>query len=209
MRLRITFSKNEWMRFTGHLDLHRAWERIFRRAALPIAYSQGFSPHPRIQLASALPLGFTSQAELVDVWLEEELPLDQIAKALAKAIPPGIQINEIQSVEQRLPSLQSSLEASEFVVAFLDEQPDLQEAVQRLLQADNLPRIRRKKPYDLRPLILELEMLPASEVGQSELRMLLAAKEGATGRPEEVLECLGIAPTSCRVHRTALLFATG
>ena len=61
------------MRFTGHLDLHRAWERTFRRAGLPLAYSQGFNPHPRLNLASALPLGFTSEGEVIDVWLEQDL----------------------------------------------------------------------------------------------------------------------------------------
>ena len=209
MRLRISFAKNDLMRFTGHLDLHRAWERIFRRAALPLAYTQGFSPHPRINLASALPLGFTSQAELVDVWLEEELSLDQVAKALQRAIPPGIQITEIQSVEERLPSLQSSLESSEFVVTFLDEQPDLQAQVQRLLEADSLPRTRCNKPYDLRPLIEALEVLPASTEENTRLSMLLSARDGATGRPEEVLDCMGLPVEDCRVHRTALFFDRG
>lgn len=209
MRLRVQFSKNDWMRFTGHLDLHRAWERIFRRADLPLAYSQGFSPHPRINLASALPLGFTSEAELVDVWLEEELSLDEIAKALMRAIPPGIQITGIQSVSERLPSLQSSLESSEFVVTFLDEQPDLQEQVQRLLEANSLPRTRRNKPYDLRPLIEALEVLPSSAEGSPRLRMRLSAQDGATGRPEEVLDCMSIPAEECRVHRTALFFNHG
>jgi radical SAM-linked protein len=209
MRLRISFAKNDLMRFTGHLDLHRAWERIFRRAALPLAYTQGFSPHPRINLASALPLGFTSEAELVDVWLEEELPLDEIARSLTRAIPPGIQIIEIQSIIERLPSLQSSLESSEFVVTFLEETPELREQVQRLMEANSLPRTRRNKPYDLRPLIEALEVLPATEEGYPCLRMLLSAREGATGRPEEVLDCMGIPVEECRVHRTALFFDRG
>lgn len=78
MRLRLTFAKTDAMRFTGNLDLHRTWERTIRRAGLPLAYSQGFHPQPRLNLASALPLGFTSQFEMVDVWLENEMPLEQI-----------------------------------------------------------------------------------------------------------------------------------
>lgn len=197
------------MRFTGHLDLHRAWERIFRRARLPLAYSQGFSPHPRINLASALPLGFTSEAELVDVWLEEDLPLDEIAKALQRAIPPGIQITEIQSVSERLPSLQSSLVSSEFVVTFLEDQPELKEQVQHLQETASLLRTRRNKPYDLRPLIEALEVLPSTAEGSPHLRMRLSARDGATGRPEEVLDCIGIPAEECRVHRTALFFDCG
>lgn len=209
MRIRIQFHKKNQMRFSGHLDLHRAWERIIRRADLPLAYTQGFSPHPRINLASALPLGFTSEAELVDIWLEEELPLDGIARALTRAVPPGIQISEIQRVSDRLPSLQSSLTASEFVVVFLEEQPGLNDAVQRTLAAQELPRARRNKAYNLRPLIQELELLPAFEDGRQRLRMILAAREGATGRPEEVLDCMGVSLDDCRVHRTQLFFEQG
>ena len=66
IRLRIVFAKTEAMRYTSHLDLHRTWERTIRRANLPLAYSQGYNPHPRINLASALPLGFTSDCEVVE-----------------------------------------------------------------------------------------------------------------------------------------------
>ncbi len=61
MRARITFSKQGALRYTGHLDLHRLWERAMRRADLPLSYSQGFHPQPKISLASALPLGFASR----------------------------------------------------------------------------------------------------------------------------------------------------
>ena len=71
MRLRITFSKSGALRYTGHLDLHSLWERTVRRAGLPLAYTQGFHPGPKIQLASALPLGFVGRAEIVDMWINE------------------------------------------------------------------------------------------------------------------------------------------
>jgi radical SAM-linked protein len=64
MRLRITFSKTGSLRYTGHLDLQTVWERTARRAGLPLAYTQGFHPGPRIQIASALPLGFIGHAEI-------------------------------------------------------------------------------------------------------------------------------------------------
>ena len=89
MRVRITFSKTPAMRYTGHLDLHRAWERAFRRAGLPLAYSQGFHPGPRLNLACALPLGFTSECEIVDAWLDGDLALSEIETALTGALPPA------------------------------------------------------------------------------------------------------------------------
>ena len=72
MRLRITFSKTGSLRYTGHLDLQTVWERTARRAGLTLAYTQGFHPGPRIQIASALPLGIAGTAEIVDLWLDSE-----------------------------------------------------------------------------------------------------------------------------------------
>lgn len=206
MRLRITFAKTEEMRYTGHLDLHRTWERIFRRAGLPLAYSQGYHPQPRINLASALPLGFTSQAEIADIWLEESLPLEQIAQALTRALPPGLQIIDIQDVPTTLPSLQTQVVAAEYIVTLLDPIDQLDNRLQEILSAASLPRERRNKIYDLRPLILELERQPNDTQGRHCLCMKLAAEDSATGRPEEVLQALDIAPESARVHRTRLFF---
>jgi radical SAM-linked protein len=206
MRLRITFRKTDAMRFTGHLDLHRTWERTFRRAGLPLAYSQGFHPQPRINLACALPLGFTSQSEMADVWLQSELPLREIKDSLDKAAPPGIEILGIEEMDPQLPSLQTQVSSAEYIVTVLDSIPRLDERIQELLTAGSLLRERRGKSYDLRPLIEELRRSPDDERGHTCLWMRLAARAGATGRPEEVLAALGIIPESARIHRTRLLF---
>ena len=207
MRLRITFAKTDAMRFTSHLDLHKSWERTLRRASLPLAYTQGFSPHPRINLASALPLGFTGEAEIIDVHLEKDLPLEEIESVLASAAPPGIRIRKIEAVDPRAPTLQLNLEALDYTITLLDDFPDLDSRITALLSTPNLPRRRREKPYDLRPLILNLKRLPEAPDGYVRLEVRLAARPGATGRPEEVLEVLGYPPTAARVHRTRLVFS--
>lgn len=206
MRLRITFAKTDAMRFTSHLDLHRTWERTMRRAGLPLAYSQGFNPHPKINLASALPLGFTGEGEVVDIWLEQDLPVDEIETRLEQAAPPGVQISRIQAIDERTPTLQTELEASEFTVIFLDPVQELDERLEELLAAESLMRERRGKTYDLRPLIRVLHRLPDDETGQARLFARLTAHEGATGRPEEVISALGASPSATRVHRTRLIF---
>jgi radical SAM-linked protein len=214
IRLRITFAKTPAMRFTGHLDLHRAWERTFRRAALPLAYSEGFNPHPRLNLASALPLGFTGQCEVIDAWLEQDLPLPEIQSALQRALPPGLQVLQLETVDLRLPALQTELEASEYHITLLEQVPHLADRIGTLLSAPDLPRQRRGRDYDLRPLILDLDILPppASPSPDSpdhqQLSLRLVAREGATGRPEEVLDALGYDPQLARVHRVKLLFRT-
>jgi radical SAM-linked protein len=206
MRLRVTFAKTEEMRYTGHLDLHRTWERTFRRAGLPLAYSQGFHPQPRINLASALPLGFTSECEIADVWLEQPIPTEEARAALEQALPPGIQIKEIQAVEEKEPALQTQVIAAEYVITLMDPQPHLEQRLQDLLAAESLPRERRGKRYDLRPLVEELQQLPEDKQQRTRLLLRMASRPGATGRPEEFLAALDILPASALVHRSKLIF---
>jgi radical SAM-linked protein len=206
VRIQITFAKTEAMRYTGHLDLFSAWERTFRRAKLPLAYSQGFNPRPRMNLASALPLGFTSQAELLDARLEEHLPLEKINKALSVKLPPGIRLLDLYEVDLKAPSLQSELIAAEFSITFLEPFPFLEKQVKKILAAKQILRVRRKKEYDLRPLILALEALPNDPESRQSLFIRLMAQEGATGRPEEVVAAMGGNPVECRYHRTRLIF---
>lgn len=213
MRLRITFAKAGALRYTGNLDLHRIWERTTRRAGLPLAYTHGFHPGPRIQIAAALPLGFLGRAELVDLWLEEEDGQNwqpgELAARLQAAAPSGLQISHLERVAEPSPALQTLVEACEYEVILLEPapDPDVRERVDRLLSSPCLPRERRGKTYDLRPLVLALEALEGPEFRT--LRMRLAAREGSTGRPEEVLVELGLSPESARIERTQLIFRSG
>jgi radical SAM-linked protein len=221
MRLRITFAKTGSLRFIGHLDLHQVWERTARRAGLPLAYTQGFHPGPRLQVACALPLGFAGSQELMDLWLKEtpgsatgtegvlsDVDCQDLQKRLQASAPPGLQILHLDQVADHLPALQNLVEAADYVLTLAPASPHLEVEVERvlaaevarLLAAETLPRQRRGKEYDLRPLILSLEARPPG------LWMTLAARPGATGRPEEVLEVLGIPRQQAGVERTRLLF---
>jgi radical SAM-linked protein len=209
MRLRITFSKSGALRYTGHLDLHSIWERTVRRAGLPLAYTQGFHPGPKIQLASALPLGFIGQAEVVDLWLNEtedssDRPYREILQPCA---PPGLVISCVEIVDEHGPALQTQVTSADYDVTLLEpvDESGLREGISALLQAASLLRERRGKPYDLRPLVESLELLPGPGGGPLRLRMRLAARAGATGRPEEVLDVLGIPFEAARIERTRLI----
>src|SRR5215813_5434575 len=81
-RLHITFGKFDALIYTSNLDIAKLWERVLRRARLPILYSEGFNPRPRIALASALPLGISSECELLDVSLRERIMLDGLIERL-------------------------------------------------------------------------------------------------------------------------------
>jgi len=207
IRVRVKFAKTEAMRYTSHLDLHRTWERTIRRASLPLAYSQGYNPHPRINLASALPLGFTSDSEVIDIWFEEDCRLDAVASALDRAAPPGIKLQEVNRVDLHAPTLQTILVSADYVITFLDPFPELDQRLADLLHSESLERERRGKVYDLRPYIFKAERLDDDELAHHRLLVRLSAQEGATGRPEEVIGALGAQPTHCRVHRIGLNFS--
>ncbi len=204
-RYRLRFAKTEAMRWTGHLDLQRAWERTFRRARLPLLYSQGFNPRPRLQLAAALPLGVTGEEELLDLWLTEALEPGALAERLRPALPPGLELKGVCAAPAQEPALQRQVRAAEYRVTWLEAPPPLEKlraAVERALAAQEIPRERRGKRYDLRPLIEELRVEAGEPPG---LWMRLAAREGATGRPDEVLAALGLDPAEARVVRTRLV----
>jgi radical SAM-linked protein len=212
-RIRIYYAKTQALRYTGNLDVHKIWERTLRRARLPLAYSQGFHPQPKLNQACPLPLGMLSRAEIIDIWLDPDLPLEQVEVQLTKSIPPGIEIDHLEAVDLHEPALQTQVAASRFQVTLLtlpgESQigfPELSDKVASLLSAESLPRERRDKPYDLRPFIQQLEVIPPDEKGQPVLSMLLSATAGASGRPEEVLSAMGFDPSSTRIERVGLVF---
>ncbi|HSB00636.1 MAG TPA: TIGR03936 family radical SAM-associated protein [Anaerolineales bacterium] len=203
MRIRITFVKQGALRYTGHLDLHKLWERAARRAELPLAYSQGFHPQPKMNMAAALPLGFSSRCEMMDLKLEHDVPLDDLATRLNATLPAGLQVVNIEQVDERAPALQTQVASAEYEVT-LTESVDgaaLKRKVDSVLAAAVLPRERRGKTYDLRPLVETMNLLDNHKIF-----MRLAAREGATGRPEEVLDVLGIAFEETHIERTRLIF---
>ena len=207
MRVRITFSKQGALRYTGHLDLHKLWERAARRADLPLSYSQGFHPQPKISLAAALPLGFASRGEIMDIRLNEVLGLEEISSRLQESLPEGIQVLKVESVDDQAPALQTQVVSATYEAHLTEplEASELTRRAEQIMAHESLPRERRGKSYDLRPLIEMLSVIGESD-GSVRLRMTLSAREGATGRPEEVLQALGIEPETTRVERLSLIF---
>ena len=212
-RIRIYYGKSQALRYTGNLDVHKIWERTLRRARLPLAYSQGFHPQPKINQACPLPLGLLSRAEIIDIWLDPDLPLEQVEEQLAKNTPPGIEIDHLEAIDLHEPALQTRVAASRYQVTMIPLPGDtelgleeLSEKVSALLSSASLPRQWRDRPYDLRPYIQQLEIISPDGKGQPILLIQLSAREGATGRPEEVLSAMGFDPTSTRIERIGLVF---
>ncbi|MCE5197090.1 MAG: TIGR03936 family radical SAM-associated protein [Negativicutes bacterium] len=112
MRIFLKFQKNAEVRWISHLDLIKVWERAVRRTQLPIAFSQGFNPRPKLSLATALAVGVSSEAEYIEMEFSEELPLKEILQRLSAQMPSGLPISGIGVLPEKSPALMSLVFAS-------------------------------------------------------------------------------------------------
>lgn len=133
-RIRIRYAKRGPLRFTSHRDFARAFERALRRSAVPIAFSQGFTPHPKISYASAAPTGVASEAEYLEIGLQAPVDPDELIRALDAALSPGLDI--LEAVEAHGGNLAERIDASLWQIELpgvADE--DLAAAVEAFLAA--------------------------------------------------------------------------
>ncbi|MBN1426898.1 MAG: DUF2344 domain-containing protein [Anaerolineae bacterium] len=208
LRYRISFGKDGPLRYCSHLDLMRVWERVLRRAGIPLVYSQGFNPRPKIQIAAGLPLGYISTCEILDIWMEND-PLEpgSMLSALRLAAPQGLTINTIHLVALSEPALQSLTASACYQVTAKNsaiEPGMLEKRVRELLSQEHVWRERRGKRYDLRSLIRQVEIMPGTPL-MLQMTLELSPQRG-TGRPDEVLDALEIDALSAVVTRTTITF---
>lgn len=205
-RIRMTYAKIGNLRFIGHLDLQRLFERALRRTNLPLKYTQGFSPHLRVNLASALPLGFIGEAEQMDFWLEEPIPLSEIAERLRVSLPKELVLKDLQSIDNQKPSLQAALLSSAYEIVLPSDtnQTEIQTRISDLEAQPALPFQRRKKTVDLKDLIISWQL--SERAGELILKIEMKSTPLENGRPDEFLSLLNIDPADCVIVRTKLTF---
>jgi len=210
-RLRVTFGVDGPLCYISVLDMGRLWERLLRRAGVPLAYTQGFNPHPRLQFASALPVGYSSECELLDLWLAERMEPAEFAARASDQAPQGLTILQIVEVLLRAPAPQALVLAAHYQVRLWAEAPrvEVERALGQLLAQPSLVRQRQKKghlaDYDLRPLIQEIRYNSSKE-DCHELHMILRAGAEGSGRPEEILDALGLQGMQYTIRRVRLIW---
>lgn len=167
MRIRLRFDKHGKIRFTSHRDVARIWERTLRRAALPVAYSEGFSPRPKLAFGLALSTGHESDAEYLDVDLDSDrvgdLDIEALPAELTRHLPDGMSVTDAALVDRRAPSLQQAVTSCTWRVDVADvDVATAAGAVARALAAESLVVTRERKGKqvtdDLRPLVLGLDV---------------------------------------------------
>lgn len=219
-RLRFRYTKVGKIRFIGHRDLARLWERALRRSALPVASTEGFSPRPKVHFGLALSTGFESLAEFIDVDLDDNdggsevvaavtCDLSALADNLSALLPQGIDV-EAAAIVERGPSLQASVGLCQWEIAIEGfDKGTLDDAVAKLLMSPSLVVQRERKSkittVDIRPALERIDVIgpadvPGWDVGSTLTAQLQTSSPGF--KVAELIDHLVDQPTDVRVRRT-------
>jgi radical SAM-linked protein len=197
-KVRIRFQKSGALRLLSHHDWMRTFERLLRRGALPFHRSQGFHPKPRLVFALSLPLGVVGREEVVELELDEVLPLEDLRVRLVRQAPPGLDILSVRRIPTKVNAQVSRLAYAMPVPA--ERLPDLDRRIAEVLAAPACW-IDRHRPHapqggrrrDVRPFLVDLTINQYSGSSKSVmLEMLLCLTPAGTARPDEVLGLLGL-----------------
>ena len=210
-RLRLKFGREAPVRFISHLDTVRCWERVFRRASIPLEYTQGFTPHPKIAVAAPLAVGVTSDSELLDIWLRKWVPPQSVMMMARGDLPAGFSLLEVWEVPNGAPALQATVRTARYECVALHPAGVVEAgwAADAFLQAKSVvhsfARGEETKSIDLRPLVHSI----AVEAGPGDsCRIDIEVSIGQEGsaRPDHVLRVLGCIVPAIAIHRAALSF---
>ncbi len=204
LRVRLVVSKTGRARMVGHLEYLKMFQRALRRAKLPLRYSQGFHPMPKVSFLEALPMGVSSVAELVDLELLADISPERIVAAVNRQLPDGFEVLSAAEIPWKSPSPSAAVAASEYLLRLPPDAPDdLEQRITACLQAETLPVSRVKKGRE-EQLDMAADLLGLSLEGEK-LRLIL--KKGSPlliaakllDRDAEDIRRLGVHKTAVRL----------
>ncbi len=200
VKQRVRFEKRGKVRFLSHRDVARVWERALRRAGIRVAYSEGFSPRPRLSFGLALSTGYESLGEYLDIDLADDLEPHELVALVNPSLPAGMAAQAAIRIEPGTDSLQQAVTSSSWQIDVAGTNPDeVAVAVEHALAADTLPIVVERKgsdtELDARPAILTLE------ADGSRLEVELATQPRSL-RPAELLRALDPTWSAGSVMRT-------
>ena len=215
MKLRAALTKGEEIRFISHLDYAALVERAIRRAKLPVAYSEGFNPHMKFSFASALAVGVTSEAEVMDVELSRPMSQPEAWDRLAAALPPGVRLLRLVPYEGKAKSLMAAVDRAEYRVRlpYAGTEEAARRAVAAFFAAPEVVyrRVLPKKTREVDAKAYLTEMRAEKEGEELLLFLAIAVTPSGSLKPGEAIELLvqdfelAVEPKEAKIHRTALL----
>ncbi len=218
-RLRFRIGRRGEPRFLSHLELQSAWIRALRRARAPLSYSQGFHAHPKINFASAAPVGEESMGDYMDVTLKDIVDPEVFLTRLQSVLPEGFAVFDAEDVPLNAPSLMSIVDGFDYTMYAPCADPDeLETKISEIVLSDEViveRRVKPKgnrgragmKPADIRPMIEELRLVGV-ENDEAEIEFSTRAVNGKTAKTKEILTLLGIDPLTVRVLKRATFLAS-
>lgn len=178
-----------------HREIESAWEEGLARSTLPVAVAGGARARPRLAFGAPVPVGVTAEREPLDLYLSRRLTIADVRARLVEALPPGHALVELHDVWLGEASVTGRVVAADYRVDLDAPVEPLARAVATMLGADRLPRAARKgdvaRSYDLRPLIVSLDVQASPSPGVIVRMRLRHRPEGGSGRPDEVITTLG------------------
>jgi len=211
-RLVIRYGKYDALKYTSTLDIAKVWERVLRRADLPVLYTQGFNTRPRIQPGTQLPIGLSSECELMDVSLRQKMTsLDGIPQQLEAVSPGGLKVYTIHDVDPAGPALQTLVRSAWYRIHPVDdvELDAFQAKIADVLAAEHIIKVKervrkgkvRRTSTDLRTMIYDLHLNH-----DDDLIAHLAAGERGNLQPFDLLAEMGYGDVLFHAHRYKIEF---
>lgn len=212
MKIRAKFTKGAPVRFISHLDLARTVERGVRRAQIPVAYSQGFSPRAKMAFGSALAVGVTSSGEYMDLELAEDMAICDFLSVLNQCLPTGIEFTTAVEISPDTPTLMSVIDRASYVLTGdVEHNANLGQEVQTLLSNEAIwvERFSKKgtRRLNIRPWIFSVGV--AEDTETNSVSLLVQTGNHGNVRPEEVAAELPFEQGSLKIHREGLFIARG
>ncbi|MBD2293782.1 TIGR03960 family B12-binding radical SAM protein [Anabaena sphaerica FACHB-251] len=224
-RFRVWFGKQGDLALVSHLDLMRLFDRVMRRAGLPVAFTGGFHPHPRIALASALSLGSTSSGEIVDIELTQPMDVGSFRTQLVSQLPLDIPIYQVEEIDLKAPAANQSMQAAEYILTVSTprniEAGQWQDWIAAItakneILSEHTTKSGKQQIINLRDRLFEIELLQAENSpaeSKAILRYLGSCRhDGVNLRPEQILSILEIVACAefhlLHIHRNRLVLGT-
>ena len=216
MRIRIKASKNGKIRFASHRDIAKVWERTLRISNVPLVYSQGFSPRPKISYGLALPTGSESDCEYIDIQIDDSkrnsFALDELCDVLNCNLPAGIEINGASVMEGKFPSLQQTVTSCVWDITVNEDNTKVDLWLDRISTANEIVIVRERKGKkvvdDIKPLVCSLNKKAEKIDGRVVVKAELGTQPRSL-RPSELLRAVEPSLSEYKLRRRKQIVEEG
>ncbi|OOB76925.1 MAG: hypothetical protein BEN19_03265 [Epulopiscium sp. Nuni2H_MBin003] len=191
MRVRGQFTKEGNVKFVGHLDTMRLFQRAIKIANIPVAYSEGFNPHSKVYFALPLSVGVSSVGEYIEIKTTADIDLEEARHALNKVLPIGIKLTSLFEVIEGTPTLMSQVNAAAYVIIIEDEDIDKVNNIlnQPKIMTTKMNKKKKQVELDIKPLILDYSLSKNEDAVVMQVKLLAGSTKNLS--PDLLVNTIG------------------